>query len=81
MARKINSTHVKIAISFAIGLYAAAFVVFNANYRTDVWLFFFIKLDQVSTLTVMLISAGLALALGWVGIWWIKRGTDSSGGS
>ena len=74
MGIKSNSTKVKFVLSFVIGLYAAAFVVKNANYRTDVWLFpFLVELEGVSTLTVMMISAGLALAIGWLALWWFKR--------
>jgi hypothetical protein len=77
MGLMTNSTKVKFVVSFVIGLYAAAFVVKNANYRTDVWLFFFVQQNGVSTLTVMMISAGLALAIGWIAMWWLKRdGSD-----
>jgi ABC-type nickel/cobalt efflux system permease component RcnA len=68
------------------GLYAVAFVVFNARRTAEVWLFFGADLKEAPTFVVIAITAVLSVVLAWLlrqllGWRWRRRDRARSSGT
>lgn len=58
--------YVRVIATVAAGLYAVAFVVFNARRTAEVWLFVGVAPDRAPTLVVIITTAVLSVALVWL---------------
>jgi len=66
MPKHKTMTYVKLAVAIAAALYAVAFVLLNAQYRASVWLFPFVKVSNMPTLGLIIVTAALTMILWWI---------------